>query len=228
MPYKTDGYEVKVLLSESQLDGMCAVIEDQLDAAISDLKVPFELTFPGLGFGRRLERIARLDNKAADALLLKIYQGAHLDERIHFLDGHGKLREIAESLVGRPITSFTIRARANVPSLPARRQGWHSDVSLLDGGEFSKVKVACWIPLMDVDIHNGTLEVVPGMRDYPMVHNGDLQNHTIREEDLEGLEKRAIRCPRGSALFLDAFVPHRAIPNLSDQARWSVVVWMMK
>lgn len=30
-----------------------------------------------------------------------------------------------------------------------------------------------------------------------------------------------------AASAMDAFVPHRALPNRSGQVRWSVVVWMM-
>ena len=80
---------------------------------------------------------------------------------------------------------------------------------------------------MAVGAHNGTLEVVPGKRSRPMAHDGDPENHTIREEDLAGQKRQIIDCGPGSAVFLDSFVPHRALPNRSDKVRWSVVTWMM-
>ncbi|MEO7424457.1 MAG: phytanoyl-CoA dioxygenase family protein [Fibrobacteria bacterium] len=227
MPFKTEGYQVIPFLSDSQLEGFRAVIGERLEAAIQSLEVPAASTFAGEAPEIRLERIARKDRKLAESLLLSVYHTAHLDERVSFLDGYGTLRDIAEGLLGAAVKSYTIRVRANVPSLPGRRQGWHSDVSILDGGEFSKVRIACWMPLTKVGAHNGSLEVVPGIRTGPMAHNGDPENHTIKEEDLEGQRKLIIECGLGSAVFLDSFVPHRAIPNLSDAVRWSVVTWMM-
>jgi phytanoyl-CoA hydroxylase len=227
MTYETHGFQVLPFLPLPRLEGIRRAISDRIDSAAKSMDIPLASTYPSEGIGARLERIARRDNALAEALLLAVYTEAHNDERIAFLDGHPPLREIAEGLVDGKITSFTIRVRANVPSLPGRRQGWHSDVSILDDGEFAKVKIACWIPLADANAKNGTLEVVPGIRAFPLEHKGDPHGHTIREEDVEGFEKKIVNCPEGSALFLDSFVPHRAIPNLSDQIRWSVVTWMM-
>jgi hypothetical protein len=227
MAYGAQGFEVLPFLAGPRLADMRQAIHDTLSGAAEALGIPLADTFPEAGIGARLERIAARDAFLGEALLLAVYRESHLDKRIAFLDGHAPLRAIAERLTGRPIRSFTIRVRANVPSLPARRQGWHSDVSLLDGGEFSRVKIACWTPLDGAEASNGTLEVAPGMRPGPVSHRGDPHGHTIREEDLAKDAKRIVACPEGSSLFLDAFVPHRAIPNRSGEARWSVVAWMM-
>ncbi len=227
MSYESEGYEVVSFLTKAQLEGFRLAIDSRLEAAVLEANVPAGSGFPGEPVESRLEHIARVDRALADKLLLSVYRSAHLDARIAFLDGYGKLRTFAEDFLRAPVRSFTIRVRANVPSLPGRRQNWHSDVSVLDGGEFSEVRIACWIPLMSVDAGNGALEVVPGKRAFPMAHEGDPDKHTIREADLEGHGKRVIDCALGTAVFLDAFVPHRAIPNLSNQVRWSVVTWMM-
>lgn len=227
MTFGTEGFQVIPFLSAPQLGGIRSAISERVDAAIYSENIPIEKSFPGEPIERRIECISRLDAELGDRLLLNVYRTAHLDDRIAFLDGYSNLKTIAEDLVGTSITSFTIRVRANVPSLPARRQGWHSDVSVLDGGEFSKVKLACWVPLVDASALNGTLEIVPGLRCHPIAHNGDPENHTILEEDLDGHRKKVLDCSLGSAVFLDSFVPHRAIPNLSGEIRWSVVTWMM-
>jgi hypothetical protein len=60
-----------------------------------------------------------------------------------------------------------------------------------------------------------------------MDHDGDPSRHTIGEGALLGMPRAIVECREGNSLFLDAFVPHRAIPNLSDEVRWSVIVWMM-
>lgn len=226
MSFGALGFEVLPFLPPDRLQAIRAAIAQRMDAAAAALNIPLADTFPDEPIGSRLERIARLDPILGEALLLSVYREAHLDERIAFLDGHGPLRALAERLTGKPVASFTIRVRANVPSLPGRRQGWHSDVSILDGGEFARVKIACWTPLSHADASNGTLEVVPGIRSFPMPHDGDPSKHTIAEADLAENPKTLVECPEGSSVFLDAFVPHRAIPNRSGQVRWSVVVWM--
>jgi hypothetical protein len=227
MTYAESGFEILPFLPPDRLQGIRAAIGERMDAAAEALGVARADTFPEDPIGFRLERIAVRDKALGEALLLAVYREAHLDERIAFLDGHAPLRALAERLTGKPITSFTIRVRANVPSLPGRRQGWHSDVSILDDGEFARVRIACWTPLSHADASNGTLEVAPGIRAFPMDHEGDPSKHTIREEDLAAFDKTIVTCPEGNSVFLDAFVPHRAIPNRSGQVRWSVVVWMM-
>jgi phytanoyl-CoA dioxygenase PhyH len=227
MPYAEYGFEILPFLSPDRLQGIRAAINERMDAAVAALGIARADTFPEDPIGLRLERIAARDPILGEALLLAVYRKAHLDGRIAFLDGHAPLRALAERLTGKTVTSFTLRVRANVPSLPGRRQGWHSDVSILDGGEFARVRIACWTPLSHADASNGTLEVAPGIRTFPMDHEGDPSKHTIREQDLAGSAKTIVECPEGSSVFLDAFVPHRAIPNRSGQVRWSVVAWMM-
>jgi phytanoyl-CoA hydroxylase len=227
MAFATDGLEVLPFLTGLQLEGVRQAIGERIEAAAKALNIAPGSAFANEGIDKRLERIARVDAALAEKLLLSVYTEVHNDERIAFLDGHPPLRAIAERLTGRAVRSFTIRVRANVPSLPGRRQGWHSDVSVLDGGEFSRVKIACWSPLADANAGNGTLEVVPGIRAFPLAHEGEPDGHTILDEALHGMERRVVDCNAGSAVFLDAFVPHRAIPNLSDTVRWSVVTWMM-
>ncbi|MDB5048769.1 MAG: hypothetical protein JWO30_1840 [Fibrobacteres bacterium] len=227
LEYPTHGCEVIPFLPQSRLEGMRQAIAERIDAAVAVSRIPLGSRFPEETLERRLQRIAGFDKALAEEVLMAVYSDAHKDERIAFLDGYAPLRAIAGNLVGKEIRSFTIRVRANVPGLPGRRQGWHSDVSILDGGEFARVKIACWLPLVDAHAGNGTLEVVPGIRAFPMAHEGGPAGHTIREEDLEGFGKRIVDCDAGNAVFLDAFVPHRALPNPGDEVRWSVVTWMM-
>ena len=227
VPYAECGFEILPFLPPDRLQAIRAAIGERMDAAAAAMGIPLADTFPEDPIGLRLERIARRDPILGEALLLAVYREAHLDERIAFLDGHAPLRALAERLTGKTITSFTLRVRANVPSLPGRRQGWHSDVSILDDGEFARVRIACWTPLSRADESNGTLEVAPGIRTFPMDHEGDPSKHTIAEADLADCPKTIVECPEGSSVFLDAFVPHRAIPNRSGQVRCSVVAWMM-
>jgi hypothetical protein len=227
MSYATRGFAVLPFLEAHRLEGIRRAIHDRLDAAAADLGIARAETYPDDPVGRRMERIARRDPTQGEALLLSVYREAHLDDRIAFLTGYGPLRETAERLTGKRIFSFTTRVRANVPSLPGRRQDWHSDVSILDDGEFARVRIACWLPLARAHAGNGTLEVVPGIRTGPMPHEGDPSHHTIREADLAECPRTIVDCEEGRALFLDSFVPHRAVPNLSGEARWSVVTWMM-
>jgi hypothetical protein len=228
MAFESEGIEILPMLNDFQVEGIKGAISDHIDGALEALGIPAVDRFTGEGPGKRVESLAKRDAGVADAVLASVFTHAQVDERISFLDGFPPLRRAAEGLILEDIVRFTIRIRGNAPGLPHRRQGWHSDVSILDGSEFERVRIACWIPLSDVGPDNGTLEVVPGIRSRPMEHEIRPEGkHIIPEASLAGCPRRPILCRKGDGVFLDSFVPHRALPHPGDEVRWSAVAWMI-
>jgi ectoine hydroxylase-related dioxygenase (phytanoyl-CoA dioxygenase family) len=89
------------------------------------------------------------------------------------------------------------------------------------------VRLACWIPLTDVDEQTGALEVIPGAWPEPLPHatNGAGQLH-VDEDRLPLDARRAIPLLAGDVLVLDRFVPHRSLPVRAGCVRWAIVMWV--
>jgi ectoine hydroxylase-related dioxygenase (phytanoyl-CoA dioxygenase family) len=128
-------------------------------------------------------------------------------------------------------TGVTIRVRVNIPALLQTRHGWHSDVAITTAvhsdSSCHTVLGACWIPLSDTQGDNGGLELVAAAQRQPLAHQRtDEGSFVIPDALLEGLPREAIAVRAGQAAVIDRFTPHRSLPNLSDQVRWSVVAWV--
>ncbi len=88
-----------------------------------------------------------------------------------------------------------------------------------------------WIPLLDANAVNGTLQVLRGghrsgqvFRHRPERTLGQEKSWYlyIAPEDLPAGEVVTCEMPRGSLLLINQLIPHRSTENFSDQIRWSV------
>jgi hypothetical protein len=135
-----------------------------------------------------------------------------------------ELKETAEQLAGQQLGGSVVRVRASIDVFSQHLHDWHSDVARDDGTDCGSVRITAWIPLGDAGPGNGGLELVPGKRAAPLLHQEE-RGFAIPEVELEGLARLRPSCPAGSALFLDRFTPHRSLPAGAD-ARFALVVWM--
>jgi hypothetical protein len=116
--------------------------------------------------------------------------------------------------------------RPDLPDQDFTDTPWHQDAQCcrsLAGTKF----VIMWIPLMDVDEHNGCLQAAAGRQHKGNVYR--IYNHPVghyismRPDDVENLvDFHTLRMKRGDLLLFNELLPHRALPNHSDTIRWSV------
>ena len=92
-------------------------------------------------------------------------------------------------------------------------QDWRSMQGSLDA-------VVAWIPLVDVDISLGALQVVPGSHKLGLLAGDYIDDFGIVEqfgdEDFISVEME-----QGDALFFSAFLVHRSGTNSTESIRWS-------
>jgi hypothetical protein len=226
-----NGYElVEDVFTPGEIAGFRVAVGETIDRLARGFLTPFEASRPELPVDLRLEEIARRDLAYAAALLHGVLADAQRDPRIAGLPRHPKLRALIEERL-RPlqVTGTDLRVRANVPSLAGSRHRWHQDVTDLTptASACETVRLACWIPMSDVDERTGCLELVPEVFEAPFAHeSGDAGSYFIRDERLAAYPKVAVPMALGSALFLDRLTPHQALPNRSDTVRWSLVLWV--
>jgi len=231
MSYATSGYEVvDGVFRAEEIAAVRLAITDALDRLARALIAPFERSRPDLPLDRRLEAVARQDPSYASALYHAVLADAHLDPRVAALREHAGLRAVVEArMSGYRMTGTTLRLRANVPSLPLSRSRWHQDVADETPTPYGceTVRLACWVPLVDVDAQRGALELIPGRYEAPFPHEGGEGGFFhIPEERLPKGRRVSVPMPLGSALLLDRLIPHQALPLQGDAARWSVVLWV--
>ena len=132
--------------------------------------------------------------------------------------------DVVEELIGPEIQfngDFWVR-----PKLPAEQETtlpWHQDSGYMPGtGEQRLLTV--WLPLVDVDAANGTLQFIPGS------HHLGIQDHTTpagkyRTTAFDPAAAAAVdTVPMrpGDFVIFHNLVFHRSTLNRSDMVRWSV------
>jgi hypothetical protein len=227
---RQDGFQVlPALFTREEIASLRSAIEETIDRVARVMLTPFEASLPSMPLEERLERVARQDRAYASALLQVVMADAQRDARLTAIANHPLLADaIANVLRPDVSTGHVIRTRAAIPAFSSRISPWHQDVPRPQAGTgCATVRVACWIPLSDVDEHTGALEVLPGAWDAPCRHEaGDDGHFRIPDEALPRGEPHVVPMRSGDVLLLDRFVPHRARRTRGLHGRWSVVMWV--
>ncbi len=217
------------LFTAEEIRSLRQAIADSIDRVARVMLTPFETSLPSAPLEERIERVARNDRAYASALLQVVMADAQRDRRLTAVATHPRLTEaIAAVIAPDAATGHVIRTRAAIPAFLSRVSAWHQDVPRPQTATgCATVRVACWIPLSDVDEHSGALEVIPGNWIAPCRHEeGDDGHFAIHEEALPSGERRVVAMRCGDVLLLDRFVPHRSRPTRGLQSRWSIVMWV--
>ncbi|MDZ4846223.1 MAG: phytanoyl-CoA dioxygenase family protein [Chitinophagales bacterium] len=94
----------------------------------------------------------------------------------------------------------------------------HQDMTLVDEAKYTGINI--WIPLIDLNDENGTLEVLPGShRIFPTYRSSTVPG--IYDESSAEIKKYLVRLyPKaGEAIFFDQSIIHYSDANLSNQTR---------
>ena len=134
-----------------------------------------------------------------------------------------KILDVAESLVGSEIVCNPIQhIRAVLPSDETGRQPtqWHQDAGVCWPDADPYFMLTIWIPIVDVTLENGCLEVMPGS------HKNGLRKHvtpgaSIPPEERPAIEPKPLPVAAGGVILFHNYTLHSARPNETDTVRWS-------
>ena len=107
---------------------------------------------------------------------------------------------------------------------------WHMDCQYYEDAAASPAHVlSIWIPIQAVDSKNSCLECAPAVStlipgwDDPL---SGFRGLSPQDQAALGLEQTGVVCPLevGDVVCLHQRVPHRALPNLGENVRWSIDV----
>jgi phytanoyl-CoA hydroxylase len=116
----------------------------------------------------------------------------------------------------RPVLYFNSRhlAREEVYWRVFAHQDWRSMQGSLDG-------IVVWVPLTDIDVSLGALEVLPGSHRLGLLEANEVVNAFGRAEGIDESAFVPVEIRQGDALFLSAFLVHRSGTNITPSIRWS-------
>jgi hypothetical protein len=200
------------VLSAGDITSMQLAIGETLDRVAGSMRAPLSSSYPDEPFEDRLDSIARHDRAYALALfravLRAVLADAHRDPRIDAVAHHPRLTPmLAEILSPMNRTGHVIRPRAVAPAFSTARHRWHQDVAHPADEGCGSVRLACWMPLSDVDEYTGSLELIPGAWHNPLPHLSDSDRRLFIADE--------------------RFVPHRSLPVMENsRTRWAIAMWV--
>ncbi len=147
-------------------------------------------------------------------------------------DFAARARHNVESFLGPEVAGHPVwNLRSKTPNNPLVTVPWHQDTAYLAEGAEGTLQPTAWIPLVEANQLNGTLQVVRCGHRSGRVFRHRLENTRghkdswylyIPEDDLPAGEIVTCEMPPGSLLLFNQLLPHRSTENYSDIVRWSI------
>ncbi len=176
-------------------------------------------------------RLTKLEQEFPGAAVL-IHIDGILGQPLADLWGSKELLDVVEQILGPEIAGHPGMepAHENAAESPGHRS-LAPGHGLPGAGAEHTLQPTAWIPLIDADAVNGTLQVLRGghrsgkvFRHRPERTRGHEKSWYlyIADEDLPEGEVVTCEMPMGSLLLINQLIPHRSTENFSDKIRWSV------
>lgn len=137
-----------------------------------------------------------------------------LDERI--VNAVKRLGLTAPNIATRPVMYFNSRhlAKKEVYWRHALHQDWRTMQGSLDS-------VVVWIPMVNVDISLGAIEIIPQSHRWGLLKSEWHEGYGHIEQPPSSAEPVPVEMNTGDALFFSAFLAHRSGTNNTESIRWS-------
>jgi hypothetical protein len=222
--YAQDGFVIlPAFFSAPELEEVVEEINGLVDRLAERLYAAGKIRdrHAGAGFETRL---TLLEQEYPGAAVL-IHIGGILGPALARLWETPRLLDIIEQILGPEIAGHPVwNLRSKTPDNPLVTVPWHQDTAYMAEGCHTTLQPTAWIPLVDANETNGTLQVVRGGHRPGKVLRHRLENTRghkrswylyIPEEELPEGEIVTCEMPRGSVLLFNQLLPHRSTENLS-------------
>lgn len=217
---------VRGLFSEDDIKLMESDLARRIDELADYLKVVFSDPTASLD-----TKMLELERNSPGASLIFTHSNI-IGPGLFSIWSSEKMLNVVQSVLGKDVDGHPFFAvRPKPPEVDLFVVPWHQDSSYLADGAQTAPQVTCWMPLMDAKIENGCMEVAVGE------HFGGEKRHVAQEyeelgntswyleidPDLVSAFKTEIcEVQRGDVIVFTHLTPHRSLPNLSRNCRWSI------
>ena len=135
-----------------------------------------------------------------------------------------KILDVAESLCGSEIVCNPIQHIRAV--LPHRATGgspthFHQDIGVCWPDTDPYFMLTVWVPVVDATLENGCLAVLPGSHKYGLRQHAYTPGLNVPDEERPPIKSKPLPVPAGGLILFHNYTLHHALPNESDEVRWS-------
>ncbi|XP_076090854.1 putative alpha-ketoglutarate-dependent hypophosphite dioxygenase [Mytilus galloprovincialis] len=180
------------------------------------------------------ERLTKLEAEFPGSTVLILKQG-YMPKAFQQLWSNERLLNVVEQLIGPDIVGHPVwNLRSKVPKNEATIVPWHQDAGYLDNDSYKVMQPTAWIPLIDANEKNGCLQIASrghktgkigqhqccwGGTWYVMLEEEEMKNKLEIDinKDLD-----VCPVPYGGMVLFNNVIPHRSLPNVSKDIRWSL------
>ena len=223
--FENDGYlVVRGALPDSVLQPIRDLITRNVDAHAQELQAEgaIDSVHADAPFGRRLALLYR-DSESR----MRSWNTFLFSPELYALVRHEAILDALQPLLGGEISfNGDYHLRPKMPGSTFTAFPLHQD-SQYYGPETGHILViSVWIPLVDVDEHNGCLWLIPGSHQWGLLPGARRADHNM--VSFEDVEQRGTPVPEpmrcGDFLAFHNLTFHGSKVNRSDSVRWSVDV----
>lgn len=230
--YHEDGFlVVHDVLDQDDLQAMINYCESLTDALAKELYINGELTnlHKDLGYKYRLSKLEQEYPGAGVMATLR----RKMSPEIFQLWTNEKLLCLIESLLGTDFDGHPFWSlRAKTPNQDLLEVPWHQDCSYLNKSAYSTFQPTLWIPFVDANSENGCMQFARGLhkleKEFSHTPQRSAKTHSaswyleIDSDVLRDAEIVTCEVPLGSLIISNQLIPHRSLPNVSAETRWSI------
>ena len=233
--WRRDGYlMVRDALAPEYLDPIRAFIAERVDAFARERHAAGEIAalHEREPFGRRYAAIHE-ELSGSEQPRQPLFAAADLCCRaLYDLYTHPALTEVLRVIVGPEVTLHGISViRVKLPEDSQAAIPWHQDSHYYNEHKRGRFEantehlrvVTTWVPLVDSNLDNGCLWVIPGSHRWGFLSGArGASGHVLVPEDVE---RRGTPTPLpmrpGDVVFLTNLTLHASTVNRTDRVRWS-------
>ena len=223
--FETDGYFiVREALPDSVLQPIRDLIDRNVDAHARELqaKGAIESIHADASFERRLALLYR-DSESR----MRSWNTFLFSPELYALVRHEAILDALQPLLGEEISfNGDYHLRPKLPGSTNTAFPLHQDSQYYGPQTGHILVISVWIPLVDVDEHNGCLHLIPGSHKWGLLPGARRADHNM--VSFEDVEQRGTPVPepmrRGDFLAFHNLTFHGSNVNQSDCVRWSVDV----
>ena len=224
--YRKDGYLlVPGMFGEADLETVRQAIEAEVDRLADRFyrEGKVDSRFADQPFNRRL--VLLCENAGEDVRIWELRTRASVTPELYQFVRHPRMLELMSALLGPEVAwtgSFAVRVK--LPESEETRFPWHQDTQYYGNPTQHLHVISVWIPLVDVDEHNGCLQLLAGSHRWGLLGGARDSERVVRMfEDVEQRGKPVVLpMRRGDLLAFTNMTCHASTLNQTHEMRWSV------